>query len=164
MLMNNRCLETALVGSVILSVSTVVAAADIPSGTVALQTEADVPIAVPAAVTEKAAFWMDMSEASVVSADGGETLSAWRDCRETVDRNATPTRYYAVPAWTNGGEGASVSHEYAGIGPAIVTVGEAARKALDFRGRSGIYLRLKKDGEDAQLWRTVRHVFIITNY
>lgn len=159
----NRCIETALAGSAILSVSMVVAAMDIPSGTVALRAEADVPIAVPAAVTEKAAFWMDMGETSVVSADGGETLSVWRDCRETADRDATPTRYYAVPAWTNGGEGASVSHEYADVGPAIVTVGEAARKALDFHGRSGIYLRLKKAGEDARLFRTVRHVFSVQN-
>lgn len=159
----NRCLGASLVGSAILSVSTAVAATEISSGAVALQTDADVPVSVPEAVTAKAAFWMDMSEASVVSADGGETLSVWRDCRETADRDATPVRYYAVPAWTNGGEGVTVCHDYAGVGPAIATVGEAARKALDFHGRSGIYLRLKKDGADARLYRTVRHVFAVQN-
>ncbi len=157
----NRCLEASLVGSAILSFQTTVFAMDIPSGEVALQTDADVTVAVPEAVTGKAALWMDMGEASVVSADGGETLSVWRDCRETAGRDVTPTRYYAVPAWTNGGESVSVSHEYDGVGPAIVTVGEAARRALDFRGRSGIYLRLKKDGEEARLFRTVRHVFAV---
>lgn len=163
----NNCLEASLAAGAGLFLSAAVAGAtEIPSGAVSLQAEADVPIAVPEAVTEKAAFWTDMGETSVVSADGGdggETLSVWRDCRETAGKDATPVRYYAVPAWTNGGESASVSRDYAGVGPAVVTVGEAARNALDFHGRSGIYLRLKKDGEDARLFRSVRHVFAVQN-
>ena len=137
-------------------------AVDIPSGSVELETDPSVPNPVPSAVTDKAAFWMDMSETSVVSADGGVTLSMWRDCRETAAKDATPTLYYATPAWTNGGEGSTVSHEYQDVNPALQTLGAAQRKTLYFRGRSGIYLRLKKNGANATL-SDVRHVFAVHN-
>ena len=137
-------------------------AVDIPSGSVEVDTDSSVPNPVPACLTDKAAFWMDMGETSVVSADGGETLAMWRDCRETAAKGATPTFYYATPAWTNGGDGTTVSHEYQDVNPAILTLGVAQRKTLYFRGRSGIYLRLKKNASNATL-TDIRHVFAVHN-
>lgn len=152
----------AVVLSVVVASGLVGFAADVPSGTVALETSAEVPNPVPACLSDKAAFWMDMSEASIVSDDGGETISMWRDCRETAAKDVTPTLYYATPAWTNGGDGTPVSYEYKGVNPAIQTLGAAARKTLYFHGRSGIYLRLKKNAANATL-SDVRHVFAVHN-
>lgn len=137
-------------------------AVDIVCGTTELNVDADPSNQVPSVVIEKAAFWMDMDDSSVVSEDGA-TLSMWRDRRETAEKNENPTMYYAVPAWTNGGETVAVSYDYAGVNPAIETLGSVNRRALNFHGRSGVYLRLMKDGAQARLYRNVRHVFAVHN-
>lgn len=156
------CLNSVVVVAVAM-LSNTGFAVDIPSGSAEVDTGSSVPNPVPACLTDKAAFWMDMGETSVVSADSGETLSMWRDCRETAAKDATPTLYYATPAWTNGGGGAvAVSHEYQGVNPSILTLGAAQRKTLYFHGQSGIYLRLKKNAANATLL-DIRHVFAVHN-
>ena len=97
---------------------------------------------------QKAAFWVD--DSSLVN-DGAGGVAQWRDVRETGGE--TPMRYYAVPAWTN-------ATTFASVNPAIESIGEPARTAVNFNGRSGQYLRFMKGGTKVRL-NGIRHLFAV---
>ena len=150
--------KLAVMGCAVAGVSACLAM-DVPSGDVSIDTSAYVAPAnpAPAVLSDRAAFWADMSSASVVEGDG--KLSRWRDARETAAAAATPTRYYAEPAWFN-------ATTFDNVKPTVTTLGAAGRKTMYFNGASGQYLRLKLNGADTAL-TPVRHFFFVhfpTNY
>lgn len=111
----------------------------------------------PAALAEKAAFWVDETSVVVTNgADGTAYASLWRDARD-MDAES-PQRIYAVPKWYAPANGNPPGTKD-GVDPCVVTTD--AVTAVYFGGiESGQYMQWQKGGAKFSLSQ-IRHFFVV---
>lgn len=111
----------------------------------------------PAALAEKAAFWVDETSVVVTNgADGTAYASLWRDARD-MDAES-PQRICAVPKWYKVVDGNPPGTKD-GIDPCVVTTD--AVTAVYFGGiGSGQYMQWQQGGAEASLSQ-IRHFFVV---
>ncbi len=111
----------------------------------------------PAALVEKAAFWVDETSVVVTNgADGTAYASRWCDAREADAES--PQRIYAVPKWYASVAGNPLGTKD-GVDPCVVTTD--AVTAVYFGGvGSGQYMQWQKGGANAYLSQ-IRHFFVV---